>query len=211
MSKVRDLDGQVFGRLKVVEFFEIRKRKAYWNCKCQCGTMSIVAGSNLTTGKVRSCGCLLKEAIVESKTIHGHCAGGHDSRTYKSYRHMLDRCLNPKNNRFERYGGRGIKVCDRWLHSFENFLADMGEAPEGLEIDRFPDNDGNYKSGNCRWATPSQNSRNRRSNVNITINGQTMCAEEWSKLSGIKPATVRFRLRRGWNPERAIFAKPQGR
>lgn len=97
-------------------------------------------------------------------TKHGHWTGNKASRTYDAWRCMKKRCYQPKNASFKSHGGRGIMVCDRWLNNFENFLADMGEAPAGLSLDRYPNNDGNYEPGNCRWATRKQQAQNRRSN-----------------------------------------------
>ena len=107
---------------------------------------------------------------------------------------------------YANYGGRGITVCDRWLNSFENFLADMGECPEGLSIDRFPDNDGNYEPRNCRWATAKEQQRNRRNNSILTIGFRTQCISAWSEESGIASKTISQRiLKLGWSPEDAVF------
>ena len=91
---------------------------------------------------------------------HGHAIPGHESRTYRSWQSMNQRCNNPKASFYNRYGGRGILVCKRWKH-FENFLADMGERPVGTTLDRYPNNDGNYELTNCRWATPEQQTWSR--------------------------------------------------
>lgn len=93
-------------------------------------------------------------------TIHGHAIRGSKTRTYETWKAMAQRCRNPRHPAFARYGGRGITVCERWM-SFENFLADMGERPPGTSIDRFPNRDGNYEPGNCRWATSTEQARNR--------------------------------------------------
>lgn len=96
----------------------------------------------------------------------------------------MQRCYNPKNHKYPRYGGRGIKVCERW-HNFENFLKDMGEPPPGTTLDRFPDNDGNYEPGNCRWATREQQANNCSSNRLLEVDGQIHTMSEWSKITGI--------------------------
>ena len=128
---------------------------------------------------------------------------GKISPTYLSWQRMKGRCLNPNDVAYARYGGRGITVCARWLHSFENFLADMGERPDGLQLDRIT-NDGNYEPSNCRWVTKRDNARNRSSNVRVTVDGVTRTAVEWAEINGIKPATVLCRLSSGWHPVRAV-------
>lgn len=116
---------------------------------------------------------------------------------HKSWRGMIDRCNNPQHKNYHRYGGRGIKVCERWL-TFKNFLEDMGERPEGMTLDRI-NNDGDYEPSNCRWATPKEQAQNTSTNVNITINGETHCLTEWSRISGINCKTLRRRLQNGWD------------
>lgn len=127
---------------------------------------------------------------------------GHVNSTYLSWQLMKRRCLNPNDVAYERYGARGITVCDRWLHSFESFLADMGERPDGKQLDRI-DNQGNYEPSNCRWVTKRDNARNRSSNVLLTVGGVTRTATEWGELTGLGE-TVARRIKRGWDPERAV-------
>lgn len=110
---------------------------------------------------------------------------------------MIERCNNPRSTSFKRYGGRGIKVCERWM-SFEAFLSDMGPLPTGLTIDRI-DNDGNYEPGNCRWATVKEQQNNKSSNLKVTIDGVTRTASEWADRAGIKLATIQSRLEIGWS------------
>jgi hypothetical protein len=123
---------------------------------------------------------------------------------------MKDRCLNPKSANFARYGGRGIKVCERWM-TFTNFLADMGEQPTGKTLDRYPDNDGHYEPGNCRWTTRKQNSRNRSDNRMLTFNGQTKTLAEWVESTGHSLATLQGRVRMGWSDEQIITAPSRTR
>jgi hypothetical protein len=106
---------------------------------------------------------------------------------------MLSRCTNPKTSRFKDYGGRGITVCERWLESFENFLEDMGEKPEGTTLDRI-DSDGNYHKENCRWVSPAQNSLNKRNNRYLTFRGKTQTLKEWADEIGIKRSCLVARL-----------------
>lgn len=140
--------GDRFGKLTVVEDAgRDRRGQALVRCRCDCGKEAIARASRIRTGSQRSCGCLRGRP-----TVHGRCG----TPTYRSWVAMIDRCENPKRERYHRYGGRGITVCPRWRESFAAFLQDMGERPQGKSIDRWPDNDGNYEPGNCRWATPTQ-------------------------------------------------------
>ncbi len=183
MSKLIDLTGQTFGRLKVIRRVENNNRnQARWLCLCICGDIAQPMGFSLRGGYTKSCGCLRREcsSVVgritgpmngrksASKRIrHGHTWHGGRTATYMSWQCMIQRCTNPNNKRWNCYGGRGIRICERWLHSFENFLAEMGERPEGKTLDRYPDNNGNYEPSNCRWATRKQQMRNRRTAAEI--------------------------------------------
>lgn len=175
-----------------------------WFCRCDCGVEKSVQFSHLTSGCTRSCGCLAKENNVKRSRTHGHSLVGKLSRTYRTYMAMKTRCYNIKAPNFPKYGGRGIKVCERWQNSFENFLADMGERPEGTSIDRI-NVDGDYEPGNCRWASAKQQQRNRTITVFLTINGETLSLAEWTERSGTPDYTIRARLSRNWSHERAVF------
>ncbi len=119
---------------------------------------------------------------------------------------MVQRCHNPKNHAYSRYGGRGIEVCQRWRDSFVDFMADVGPRPSlAHEIDRI-DNEKGYAPGNVRWATSKQQGRNRSTNHRITALGETLCIVEWSERTGLSKETIRQRLKRGWSPERAVTA-----
>ena len=153
MPKFQNITGQRFGRLVVVERQPRTTRRdgVRWVCLCDCGRTMVTLGKRLKTGHTRSCGCLLREM----KTTHGMAW----TPTWRSWVSMKSRCGDPNSTSYKNYGGRGINVCDQWL-SFEKFIADMGERPDGRSLDRV-NNDGNYEPGNCRWATASQQRRNQ--------------------------------------------------
>lgn len=150
---VKNLTGQKFGLLTVIGFAGSIAHKSHWLCRCDCGNNKTVKGIYLTDGATKSCGC---NRFAGHRRTHGKS----HTRAFNIWLGMKQRCENPKNPAYRLYGGRGIAICARW-QKFENFFADMGPAPNGLSIDR-KDNDKGYDRSNCRWATPLQQSRNRR-------------------------------------------------
>lgn len=134
--------------------------------------------------------------------------GKHGTPAHQSWNGMLQRCLNPKNKRWNSYGGSGVTVCERWL-KFDNFFADMGERPKGKSIDRYPDPFGNYEPENCRWATPQEQQNNMRNHNFLTFRGKTQIISDWAKELDIGLTTIITRLRRGWSIERALSKSSQ--
>jgi len=171
-QKFKDMTGQRFGRLVCVAPIPTAGKSMSWECICDCGTIRIVVRGNLLSGGVKSCGCLKSDVSRNSKhgltngrnaTINGKKRANRIG-TYSSWEAMRSRCNNPNNPGYHWYGGRGIKVCERW-DDFDNFLWDMGERPEGKTLDRI-DVNGNYEKSNCKWSTPLEQTQNRRPRSN---------------------------------------------
>lgn len=163
MPKKIDLTGERFGRWKVISLSGIDRGRKHWKCQCDCGAEKIVRGDVLTRGISMSCGCLAKEINVQIRLKHGYCINqNHNGNsTYVSWKSMKQRCYNPNTDQYHRYGALGVHVCDRWLDSFENFVADMGERPQGTTLDRINPY-GNYEPNNCRWADAYVQNNNQR-------------------------------------------------
>ncbi len=200
--KVIDLTGKKVGRWPLLERAQNSPaRGTMWLCECECGTRKIVNGIVLRGQKSLSCGCLKMEILIARSTKHGHATNG-ISPTYHTWAGMIARCSNPKNKRYKDYGGRGITVCDRWK-SFENFLADMGEKPQGTSIDRIDYSKG-YSPDNCRWATAKEQARNKTNVPLYEYDGIKRSAPEWAEVTGINIGTLKDRLYAGWTTERAL-------
>lgn len=205
--EIEDLSGKRFGRLVATESVGKIKKSYSWRCLCDCGNNFVTQGIRLRLGITKSCGCLKKQRGKENfdKTIHGYACKGKLSPTWVSWQSMLSRCNNKNAKGFERYGGRGIRVCERWL-KFENFLLDMGERQKGKTIDRI-DVNGNYEPENCRWASIMEQCNNKRSNRFLLLNGSKITVAEASRKYGINYETLISRItQRGWSDEKAVIA-----
>lgn len=204
MRKIRIIlhPGEIYGRLTIISFAGLKSKVRMWNCKCTCGNNVAVSQYNLNDGQTKSCGCLMRERLSKASTRHGEAK---KTKEYKTWAGIKYRCYCKTDKRFSDYGGRGIIVCDRWLHSFENFLADMGRAPSPKHsIDR-KDNNKNYEPNNCRWATNKEQANNKRTNVNITYKGETMTISEWCTKLDLCQNTIRARISSyGWATEDAF-------
>lgn len=199
----KNITGQKFGRLTAMSpAFRDKRSKVHWLCRCDCGKKKVFSGSDLRSLHAKSCGCLQREESSKRLIKHGH-AGPNTARTriYKTWAMMKRRCFNTHDPSYLYYGARGITVCDRWC-DFRNFLADMGDPPSG-ELERV-DNNGNYEKSNCRWATRTQQNRNKRNSRLIMANGVALCLAAWAEKTGIDQKKIWNRLKAGWSSERAV-------
>jgi hypothetical protein len=199
-----DRTNQIFDRLTVKNRApNNRHGQTRWECQCVCGNIITVNSGNLTSGHVKSCGCLNKEIVAKRSFIHGMS----NTPEFQTWARMLGRCNNPNNNKFKDYGKRGIKVCEAWEHDFMAFFKHVGPKPSSKHsIDRI-ENDGNYKPGNVRWATKSVQANNRRTNHTVEIHKWTLSLAQWAHFVGIPQYVISLRLKRGWPPAKAIFQK----
>jgi len=201
------LSGKRFGSLLVVEYAGIVKfasgGKSSWKCQCDCGNHVVVLGSSLTSGNTSSCGCVAKQMNIIRCSTHGMSG----TRVYRIWRAMHTRCSNKNSSGYDAWGGRGIKVCDRW-QKFETFFADMGDCPAGMSIDRI-NNNGDYEPSNCRWATRSEQGRNTRATRFIEFNGQKKCLIDWADSIGIDQSSLRERLDK-WPLSAALTTPKRG-
>lgn len=202
MSALKNLVGQKFGRLTVLERAENAKDgHARWKCRCDCGREVVVFGNSLIRGVTKSCGCLHDELTVQRSTKHGKC----HSKTYRLWAAIKTRCFNPNYKAYKHYGGRGITIYEPWRNDFAAFydyvskLEHFGE--EGYTLDR-KDNGGNYEPGNLQWATQKEQNRNQRTNVIVEYNGERMTLVEAAERSGIDYDALRYRIDHCWSGDK---------
>lgn len=201
-AKIEIKAGERFGRLTAIKEVEHGRRDRKFLCQCDCGNQKIVAFHGLRYGHTKSCGCYRKESLSNAYTTHGESK----TRLYGVWTEMKRRCFKEKDKRYKYYGARGITVCDEWLQ-YEGFRdwALLNGYKKNLSIERI-NVDGNYTPANCTWITQAQQTRNMRSNVVLAIGGFAGCLSEVARHFGIKPGTLRSRLRRGVPLEIAIKA-----
>lgn len=205
--KKLDLTGRVFGRWHVGAYVRRPENtNAYWVCTCDCGNVREVAGYSLTMKKSLSCGCLQVERTSNANKKHGMS----HTPLFAVWNTMKQRCSNPNSEKYPRYGGRGITVCEEWRSSFlvfYNWATESGYRPD-LSIDRI-DNNGNYEPGNCHWASDSLQANNKSNNLMVAFRGKLFTLSELSKTSGINYGALKARIRRDWTAERAISLLPR--
>ena len=208
MSRIEVNSGDRYGLLTVIN--EVEPQRAglkhprnlrRMRCTCDCGREAIVLLQCLRRGETQSCGCLIGQY---ARPKHTHRPKGQPPLpTYQSWQSMKKRCYDPNSAGYASYGGRGITVCEKWMQ-FGGFAEDMGERPDGTTLDRI-NVDGHYEPGNCRWATAKEQQRNRRDNIMVAFDGQTMCIADWADAIGINRHTLHSRIfRYGWPVEKAM-------
>ena len=206
MERFDNLIGQKFGRLEVLSrdsdsISASGKHRVRWLCQCDCGNTVSVLSDNLKRGKTTSCGCFRVENTKRVKSTHGDT----QSRLYGIWCAMKSRCTNENNAAYKDYGGRGITVCDEWMHNYDAFKSwAIGNGySDNLTIDRI-DNDKSYSPSNCRWVDGVAQANNRRSNRLLTLNGETHNVTEWASILGVSPKTIFNRIYTGYSVDDAL-------
>lgn len=204
MPKIIDLVGIQFGMLKVVEFMGRKNSHSWFRCECKCGGQTVTTSNNLRRFHTTSCGCYNEKMFRQCAIKHGLSR----HKLFRTWIDMRNRCYFINHNRFEHYGGKGIKVCDIWRDDFIEFYrwAIANGWKKGLSLDRKENNKG-YQPDNCRWITVKEQNRNRTSNVHLTIDGVTKIIVEWSEISGNNYEKIRSRVKRGWSHKEAVYGK----
>lgn len=201
--------GQKIGFLEITgpAFRENNRTKI--PARCVCGIEKVFRADHIRSGLANSCGCKFMEALkAGTRLVHGDKRRGSPAPEFTSWCQMKARCCDENCPAYENYGGRGITICERWMHSYPNFLADMGRKPSSQHSIERKDNGGNYCPENCCWATKTEQANNRRSNRTIEYMGIKASVSEWSRKSKLLPATIIARLNKGWTPGEALTIQP---
>lgn len=175
--------------------------------QCECGQKLVLIVGNVKANRTKSCGCWNEEVIGQCHIKHGQSKVGKRTAEYRTWCNIKDRCHRETSKSYERYGAKGIRVCQQWFASFEAFFEYMGPRPDGCSIDRI-DNTKGYEPGNCRWATWHEQQRNKTSNVLMTVDGVTKCRGEWATHQDAADYfTIRARQKNGWPDKEAVFGR----
>ena len=209
-STMKIQNGTRYGRLVVINETERKRAKSglpqrMFDCICDCGTIKSYRLVWLRNGKTTSCGCYRKEKAFLACSTHNESRAEKLTPEYKAWGAMKTRCYNKNVKGYKNYGGRGITVCDEWVDSYETFLADMGRKPSPEHSLERIDNNKGYSKENCKWATQTEQANNQRSNIKITINGETFTLQTWANKVNIRRGTIKSRINRGWTPEKAVL------
>lgn len=198
-----DLIGKNFGDWKVTSFAGRKDSKRFWACECICGEKRDVVETGLIYNRSKSCGCQNMRRWKAAATRHGMT----ETTEYMSWKCMKARCYIPGTPSYPRYGGKGIKVCERWLNSFENFIEDMGMKPTPQHTLHRKKNKLDYTPENCVWATKKEQQKWRECTRFVTLNGITKCVVEWCEELGLNSGTVNGRLKDGMSGEEAMTSR----
>lgn len=189
-----DITNNRYGRLTAICRAHYIGKGTRWKCKCDCGKEAIIALDSLRAGLTKSCGCIRIEIVRARSITHGNSVSGKITKELRAWSHMKGRCLNPNDHRYKDYGARGIKICDKWINNFEEFLSDMGKCPPDHSIERRNVN-GNYEPSNCYWATTHVQARTRRDNIYVQYEGETMILKDYAARVGVPYRQLHLRYR----------------
>lgn len=206
--KIKDMTGRQFGRLTVLQRVEDHvypngRHDIQYLCRCDCGKELVALGIHLRSGHTSSCGCARAEAARNTMTTHGMT----NTRLHDIWKNMKERCLNENHKNYDIYGGRGITISDEWIRSFETFYqwSVSHGYNDSLTLDRV-DVDTGYTPDNCRWVSQKEQCNNTRRNIVVRIGDETRTLKQWTELLGLKYCTIVSRVRRGWDPVKALTA-----
>jgi hypothetical protein len=209
----KDITGRRFGRLKVISFSHIERRggeqSSLYICRCDCGRAVRVRAASLNFGSTKSCGCLQRDITIARNRSLASPLKRAEPRTHMRWIGMKNRCLDSCSRNVSSYKNRGIKICRRWRHSFDDFFADMGRCPIGMTLERKNNNLG-YNPSNCIWATAKVQANNRRNNHFLEFNGERMTISQWSEKLGIPAYAINNRIKYGWSVARILTEPVNG-